>query len=254
MFQKRPTWTRSKVGKGRVHWVAYDDQPGAEGCVTLAQGYAASLPEADAAARAALAEAGMFAPRRTSRGFGRRPGGPGPKGAGAEAPPRPARPKPAERPRPREYLYTRHVAEGDDWPFAAAHLVVKRTPRRTYVSRRSCGLAQLGTEDETWAEAEPTVALDRAKLLQDGAAFAKNYRQSEFAVTVDRALGEFAGRRHPAYRALKLAPPCTLDEIKAAYRLRAFEAHPDRGGTPDDFRALDAAYRRLLREAQAPEA
>ena len=252
MFQKHPTWTRTRFGKDRVHWVAYDDQPGAEGCVTIAQGYAAGLNEADAAARAALAEAGMYAARRTSRGFGRPLAKP--KTADEATTPRAARPPKVERARPREYLYTRHVVEGDDWPFAAAHLVVKRTPRRTYVTRRSCGLAQLGTQDEAWGDAEATVALDRAKLLQDGSAFAKNYRQSEFAVTVDRALGEFAGRRHPAYKALKLAAPCTVDEIKVAYRLRAFEAHPDRGGTPDDFRALEAAYRRLLREAQAPEA
>ena len=252
MFQKHPTWTRTRVGKNRVHWVAYDDQPGAEGCVTIDQGYAIGLVEADTAARAALADAGLYQARRTSRGFGRSPRRESDKGE--DSTPKPARPPRPAPSRPRAYLYTRHHVEGDEWPFAAAHLIVKQTPRRVYLSRRSCGPDQLGTEDERWEPNEPTVALDRAALLQDGSAFAKSYRQSVFYATLDAALGDHAGRRHPAFAALKLGPPCTVDEIKAAYRLRAFEAHPDRGGSPTEFRAIEAAYRRLLREAQAPDA
>ena len=139
-------------------------------------------------------------------------------------------------------------------PWAAAHLVLKKTARRVYVTRRSCGLDQLGTDDESWGENEPKIALDRGKLDQDGSVYASGYRQSPFYRTHDTALGDSIQPGPASLSVLGLAAPCTIDEIKAAYRLRAFEVHPDRGGSPTDFRAVEAAYRRLLREAQAPEA
>jgi DnaJ domain len=42
----------------------------------------------------------------------------------------------------------------------------------------------------------------------------------------------------------------TLAEIKRAYRARALEVHPDRGGTDDAFRELRDAYEEALRRAQ----
>lgn len=250
MFDKHPTWTRTRVGRSRVHWVAYDDRPGGESPPEIIdQGYAASLPEADTAARAALAERGMYQARRLSKGFG-----PTVRRTQDQAE------KPKSRPsfepiRRREYLYTRHHDDdSDDRPIVAAHLITGRTPRRISVTRKSCGPDQLGTEDETWGENEPTIALDRAKLERDGSVFAGNFRQSEFYPTLEAALGEAAHRPQLAYAHLGISPPCTIDEIKAAYRQRAFEVHPDRGGPPGAFRAVEAAYRRLLREAQAPEA
>ena len=54
-----------------------------------------------------------------------------------------------------------------------------------------------------------------------------------------------------AFRQLGLRPPASLDDIKAAYRRKALEAHPDRGGDPAEFHAVEAAYRQLLRAAQA---
>ncbi len=98
------------------------------------------------------------------------------------------------------------------------------------------------------------MSLDRAALIAEGSAFAGSYRQSAFYQSRDAALGEATEPRLAAYEALGIGPPCTVGEIKEAYRRRAREAHPDRGGNPDDFRAIEAAYRRLLREAQAPEA
>lgn len=248
MSKKNPTWTRTRVGRNRVHWVAYDDKPDAEEVRTIDQGYAASLVEADAAARSALAAEGMHRARRTSKGFGpsvRRD----PKSG--QSPARPAR---AERPRPREYLYTRHGSDQDDERLIAAHLILKKTAKKVYATRRSCGPDQLGTDDEQWGPNEPAIPLDRTSLERDGSAYAKGYRQSDFHTSLDAAMGDAVRRRQAAFKDLGIHPPCTVEEIKAAYRLRAFEVHPDRGGTPSDFQAVEAAYRRLLREAQAPEA
>ncbi len=41
---------------------------------------------------------------------------------------------------------------------------------------------------------------------------------------------------------LGLGWPCAADEMKAAFRRRAKETHPDMGGRADDFRAVAEAY------------
>ncbi len=46
---------------------------------------------------------------------------------------------------------------------------------------------------------------------------------------------------------LGLAPAATVAEIKRAYRQRALQAHPDRGGDAAAFRALHTAYESALR-------
>lgn len=254
MSKKRPTWTRSKAGRNRVHWVAYDDQPGTPETQIIDQGYAISLVAADSAARAALANAGIYQARRLSSSFGRRPARVAP--AAGEAAPAEPRPRIKRSPpaRPPEYLYTRHQDETDDRLWTAAHRIIKQTPRRIYVTRASCGPDQLGTDDERWAETEPTVSLDRVRLQQEGSVFAGTYRQSEFYPSRAAAQGDAPDVAETAFATLGLRAPCTVDEIKAAYRLQVRTAHPDRGGDPDQFRVIETAYRRLLREAGTPEA
>ncbi len=247
MFEKHPTWTRTRVGRNRVHWVAYDARPGSEDARIIDQGYAISLVEADDAARSALAAEGMYQARRTSKGFGGAPR----KDQGE--PQKPSRPARIVQAQPRQYLYTRHEHDQEDGPFVAAHLILKKTARKVYVTRRSCGPDQLGTEDENWGPNEPKIPLDRAELEREGSAYAKGYRQSDFYGNREAAMGDSADRRDKAFHDLGIRAPCTVEEIKAAYRLRAFEVHPDRGGNPSEFQAVEAAYRRLLREAQTPD-
>jgi hypothetical protein len=54
-----------------------------------------------------------------------------------------------------------------------------------------------------------------------------------------------AGR--PEFMAtLGLLPPYTLGDVKAAYRAKALETHPDRGGTSADFIRIHEAYKRAM--------
>ena len=49
------------------------------------------------------------------------------------------------------------------------------------------------------------------------------------------------------FQALGLAWPCTLDDVKHAYRTLAFTAHPDAGGSEAAFGALAEAYEAALK-------
>src|SRR5579872_2920574 len=51
------------------------------------------------------------------------------------------------------------------------------------------------------------------------------------------------GTDRPEFMAvLGLLPPYTLDDVQKAYKARAREAHPDRGGANADFLRLREAY------------
>jgi hypothetical protein len=45
---------------------------------------------------------------------------------------------------------------------------------------------------------------------------------------------------------LGLLPPYSLDDVKSAYRVKALETHPDRGGTMSEFLKVQEAYERAL--------
>jgi hypothetical protein len=249
MSEKHPAWTRKRVGRNRVHWVAYDDRADSPDRRIIDQGYATTLPEADAAAKAALADAGLYQARRLSNSFGQsRPKPP------VEQSDRPTKPAARVQTRPREYLYTRLHSESDESPLIAAHLVVKKTAKRVYVTRKTIGPDQIGTDDESWGLDERTIALDRTKLEREGSVYSSSHRHSDFYVSRDAAVGDHPAHGPDPFVVLKLQSPCTVSDIKNAYRARAKQVHPDRGGTPADFQAVEVAYRRLLREAQAMDA
>lgn len=49
-----------------------------------------------------------------------------------------------------------------------------------------------------------------------------------------------------AWAELGVSPGATLLEVKRAFRTRALETHPDRGGDPRQFQAVQRAYERLV--------
>ncbi len=52
------------------------------------------------------------------------------------------------------------------------------------------------------------------------------------------------------YALLNIEPGSSKRDIKNAYRRHARRLHPDKGGDPEAFKALYAAYRRLLAAAR----
>lgn len=56
------------------------------------------------------------------------------------------------------------------------------------------------------------------------------------------------------YGVLGLQPGCNAEELKAAYKKRALETHPDKGGDVDEFRSVKVAYESLLKTVPAQPA
>jgi hypothetical protein len=73
------------------------------------------------------------------------------------------------------------------------------------------------------------------------------------AAVLERAFAGFAALPAPGaardwWQVLGVAPTCTREEAKAAYRRLASEHHPDRGGSADKMAELNAAHERALQE------
>ncbi|MEP7049484.1 MAG: J domain-containing protein [Pseudomonadota bacterium] len=51
------------------------------------------------------------------------------------------------------------------------------------------------------------------------------------------------------WETLGLKPRATITEIKRAYRVRALDVHPDRGGSAEAFRKLHTAYESALKRS-----
>ena len=50
---------------------------------------------------------------------------------------------------------------------------------------------------------------------------------------------------------LRVLPDATVEEIKAAYRLKVRAAHPDSGGSAEQLQRVQRAYERALHERGA---
>ena len=51
---------------------------------------------------------------------------------------------------------------------------------------------------------------------------------------------------HNSYKVLGLKRSSSQEEIKLAFRKKALETHPDRGGRKEDFQKVRAAYENLI--------
>ena len=71
-------------------------------------------------------------------------------------------------------------------------------------------------------------------------------REMFFTVPYRERVVQYGGLLPACFSLLGLSFPCTVAEVKAAYRDLAKRAHPDRGGSHGEFLELQAAYEQAL--------
>lgn len=97
------------------------------------------------------------------------------------------------------------------------------------------------------AEIEPAWAQAWARLLQGEPPWPESRAGSERAASAGHRPAARAEPASPsAPSVLGIARGASIDEIKRAYRKRALETHPDRGGDAEAFRAVQRAFEQLV--------
>jgi len=144
---------------------------------------------------------------------------------------------------------------------SAAHRVTKRTDKFIFVEDRSFGCYDWQTGEVKPREGkhcfEKAYRLDRAKFEATGEAYVKHdcfyalpYEKTERYQSDIESYHRQRSRDEsstPSFiRALGLALPCTIDNVKQAWRKLAKEHHPDTGGDAALFIELQASYSNAL--------
>ncbi len=259
MSESRPSlrWGRSRLGPRRVYWVVISSGDVEE--TIHGDGYAADIATAERTALAVLNRVISLHPghykvswQRKSALAARRPK----KSPAVERSRREAKP---DRAPARQYLYTYNDPSWDADPGIKppwnAHPVLKQTPKRVWVHPRGCPVEDLDNEGASLPPLNPgeaAVVLDRQVLRREGRASARRHRQSAFYLKPEANGGRprdlpVSARTHKALDLLGLTWPCDSEELKAKYRLRSREVHPDVGGSPEEFQRLHAAYEHISR-------
>ena len=127
------------------------------------------------------------------------------------------------------------------------HRIVRQTTGKIYIDREPF------REEEPQAEAADgpapkvrSLAVDRETLRREGRVLHHGsyyYASEEKGI---RGVHADLTSRHAWCAALDIGFPCSTGSIKAAYRRLAREKHPDAGGDPAEFQAVERAYREAL--------
>jgi hypothetical protein len=147
-----------------------------------------------------------------------------------------------------EFLYRDVQDESTGEWHSVPHCVAKRTRKYVCVEQQPYEPEHL---TGSWlGRGAPTFRLDRAMLEQKGYAFVPVTADVDaplfFAVPYRERVVQYGGQAPVCFSLLKLSFPCTVTEVKAAYRKLAKRAHPDWGGSHSEFLQLQAAYEQAL--------
>jgi hypothetical protein len=140
----------------------------------------------------------------------------------------------------KEYLYY------GDLPTRYAHLVLKKTRRRYYVTRQSLPVEWLGTDKEKWENPyhDSDVVVDRAAIEKSGSVYSRRLYEYLYLRLEDLTVANRDTIRFPS---LGLTGDFTEQDLRQAYRSKAKEVHPDRGGSTMAFCAVEEEYRQAMR-------
>ena len=245
------------AGIGRWFWVAWASEADARALApVLASGFEKS---ADAAARKAVESVGpemKHLPAKWASRYRRHGGLAAHTGEDPATQGRPrsrlSRPvgTPRKEPGPTRlaFLYSASESDRPGEVAVARHRIVRQNPRTIHVDREPF-------REEEWtrrAEGGPdaskprTLAVDRDALRREGKV---PHRGSFFYASEEDGIRDVHAAltsKHAWCASLGVKFPCSAESVKAAYRRLARTTHPDAGGDPAEFRAVEQAYRDAL--------
>jgi DnaJ-domain-containing protein 1 len=268
-----PAYACCSVGIGRWFWVAWDSEAEARACSpALASGYESSAVAAERKAIESVGPRGKPLPAKWASGYKRggggaaRAGGMEGEGAGGTG----IRPR-AKVVRPvggfkkgggTSRLAFVYAAFENDSPDARGqvvvvkHRIVKQNPRKIYIDRNPFDeeeWAHRGEDGDGAAADFPktrTLAIDREMLRREGRFRHRlSHHDMYFYAREEDGIRDVEATltsKHAWCATLGVQFPCSAETVKAAYRRLAKTAHPDAGGDPTRFRAVEQAYRDAL--------
>jgi hypothetical protein len=129
------------------------------------------------------------------------------------------------------------------------HRILQRTGKYIYVEQRP-----FSPEDRTGGRLEgepPAYRLDREALEQQGYAFipasASLPEQEEPVFFISERNAWDESQVPQCLKILHLSWPCTITEVQETYKKMVRSAHPDGGGSHEQFIELQAAYEQALK-------
>jgi DnaJ-like protein len=119
-----------------------------------------------------------------------------------------------------------------------------RTRAEAHAAAEQAANCKLSEIESSWARAWSNILVGKQPWPSSGAAATSNeapkMRATSNAISIWQTLG--------------LNSSATVVEIRQAYRARALQTHPDRGGSAEEFRAVHRAYEAALqRRKHAPK-
>jgi hypothetical protein len=247
---KRRFFAVTALGKKRWYWVVWPSlgelQASEEPLLHIDEGYEKTKVEA---VERALALAGRYAEwvaAKYARAYHSSKSDSSRKGHKQRIP------EPPDTPVIQEFLYRDvYFSRTKQW-VSVPHRVARRTREYVYVEKSPYSPGDL---TGGWLDGEqPTFRLDRQALEQEGYTFipaATYITDTEdplfYRWPRQARMGWDEGQLPRCLELLKLSWPCPVTEVKEAYRSLVKHAHPDGGGTHDEFLALQGAYEQALR-------
>jgi hypothetical protein len=263
-----PAFACCSIGIGRWFWVAWASEAEAKAAgKPIASGYEKSAAHAE---EKAIERLGSEVRRLPAKWAAAHKGGgsmaaraPGAKRRPADGEDRPGsrlgRPKaPLKRgdaPPRLAFLYSATARELPDSlgeVSVTRHRIFKQTASKVYVEREPFDEGEWArrSEQETGAPGPRTVAVDRALLRKEGRFRAgRSHGGLTFYASEEAGIRDVEAAltaRHAWCAVLGVRLPCSAADVRAAYRRLAFDTHPDRGGDPAGFRAIEQAYRSAM--------
>ncbi len=247
------------AGIGRWFWVVWESEDAARAhAPAAASGYESTAARAEAKAAERVGAELKKLPGKWASGYRNR-------GKEAEAASvGTTRPKARiGRPRPSAgavvrlaFLYAAEVREPPDalgHVSVVPHRIVKQTAQKIHVDCEPFdedAWARRGEEPPENLPKTRTLAVDRGVLRTEGRFTCRHaQRDLTFYASEDAGVRDVEATltaKHDWCATLGVRFPCTVETIKAAYRRLAIAAHPDAGGDPASFRAIESAYREAL--------